>query len=106
MISFSTNQNDGSPKFTLGQIVATPEAIVSIEDSGQSPAEFLDRHIVGDWGIVDDEDKAANDDSLIDGSRILSAYNTTKGVKLWIITEAADDDGNREATTILLPSEY
>ena len=106
MISFRNNQNDGSPKFVYGQVVATPEAIAAIEDSGQSPADFLDRHIVGDWGIVDDEDKAANDDSLIDGSRILSAYNTTKGVKLWIITEAADDDGNREATTILLPSEY
>ena len=106
MISFSNNQNDGSPKFALGQVVATPEAIAAIEDSGQSPTEFLDRHISGDWGIVDDEDKAANDDSLIDGSRILSAYNTTKGVKLWIITEAEDDDGNREATTILLPSEY
>ena len=106
MISFSTNQNDGSPKFVLGQIVGTPAAIEAIEDSGQSPAEFLDRHVSGDWGIVDEEDKAANDDSLIDGSRILSAYKTAKGVKLWIISEAADDDGNRAATTILLPSEY
>ena len=106
MISFSNNQNDGSPKFALGQIVGTPEALAAIEDSGQSPSEFLTKHVSGDWGIVDDEDKAANDDSLIDGSRILSAYNTTKGVKLWIITDAEDDDGNREATTILLPSEY
>jgi hypothetical protein len=28
------------------------------------------------------------------------------GAKIWIITEAADDDGQREATTILLPDEY
>ena len=106
MSSFSTSQNDGSPKFALGQIVGTPQALASIEDSGQSPAELLDRHVSGDWGIVDEEDKAANDDSLIDGSRILSAYKTAKGVKLWIISEAADDDGNRAATTILLPSQY
>ena len=106
MISFSTNQNDGSPKFVLGQIVGTPEALAAIEDSGQSPAEFLDRHVSGGWGIVDEEDKAANDDSLIDGSRILSAYKTAKGVKIWIITEAEDDEGNRAATTILLPSQY
>jgi hypothetical protein len=43
---------------------------------------------------------------LIDGSRLLSAYRTALGEKLWIITEAVDDSGNRAATTILLPSEY
>jgi hypothetical protein len=36
----------------------------------------------------------------------LSAYRTLVGVKIWIITEAADDNGKRLATTILLPSEY
>ena len=106
MISFAPKQNDGTPKFTLGQIVGTPGAIEALENSGQSPAEFIDRHIVGDWEIFDEEDKAANDESLIDGSRILSAYKTSKGVKLWVITEAEDDKGNRSATTILLPSEY
>ena len=105
MICKSINQNNGSPKFTSGDIVATRSVIEAIEDSGQSPAEFLRRHLSGDWGIVDEDDKAANDDSLIDGSRILSAYKTIKGVKLWIITEAEDDDGNRASTTILLPSE-
>ena len=34
-----------------------------------------------------------NDQSLVDGSRILSAYKTLKGERLWIITEAADDRG-------------
>jgi hypothetical protein len=37
---------------------------------------------------------------------LLSAYRTSRNTKLWIITEAADDDGNRAATTILLPEEY
>ena len=105
MICKSINQNNGSPKFSLGEIVATRSAIEAIEDSGQSPAEFLRRHVSGDWGIVDADDKAANDESVIDGSRILSAYKTIKGVKLWIITEAEDDDGNR-ATTILLPRSH
>ena len=48
----------------------------------------------------------ANDQSLVDGSRILSAYRTLKNERLWIITEAADDQGHRAATTILKPSEY
>ncbi len=94
------------PKFDLGQKVATPQALQSLEESGQSPSVFLDRHVQGDWGCLSDEDKLLNDQSLIDGSRILSAYKTLKGVKIWIITEAADDNGNRMASTILLPSEY
>jgi hypothetical protein len=47
-----------------------------------------------------------NDSALIDGSRLLSAYTTRGGEKLWIITEAADEDGRRASTCLLLPSEY
>ena len=93
-------------KFELGQIIATPAVLKAIEASGQEPSFFLDRHIQGDWGWVDDDDKQANDEALVDGGRLLSAYRTLKGTKLWIITEATDDDGNRAATTILLPDEY
>jgi hypothetical protein len=50
---------------------------------------------------VDAEDWAANDQAIIQGERILSAYTLKDGVRLWIITEA-----DRAATTILLPSEY
>ena len=94
------------PKFSLGQTVATPAALKALEESGQSPGFFLDRHIQGDWGTLDDEDKRLNDEALVDGGRLLSAYKTLRGVKIWIITEAVGDDGNRSATTILLPSEY
>ena len=94
------------PRFTLGQTVATPAALKAIQQAGQSPAEFLDRHVRGDWGDLCDEDKQANEDALQDGSRILSAYHTSTGQKIWIITEAADEDDRREATTILLPDEY
>ena len=51
-------------------------------------------------------DDQLNDEALKDGSRILSAYLTLKGKKLWILTEATNDDGHRESTTILLPDEY
>jgi hypothetical protein len=43
---------------------------------------------------------------LHDGSRILSAYVLPTDVKIWIITEAADEKGERAATTALLPEEY
>jgi hypothetical protein len=96
-----------TPLFKLGQVLATPGAIDALEQAGQNVWEFLSRHIAGDWGVVDADDKAANDQSLKDGSRLLSAYmlNDEK-TKVWIITEAEDDDGNRAATTLLMPSEY
>src|SRR5262249_37743954 len=93
-------------KFPLGRLVATPGAIEALAESGQTPAFFIDRHLRGDWGDVDAEDWQANDRALQDGSRLLSAYRTLKGKKLWVITEAAGDDGKRAATTILLPDEY
>ena len=93
-------------KFTLGQIVATPGAIEALQEGGQTPDFFLDRHASGDWGEVDAEDGKLNDEALKQGSRILSAYRTLKGKKLWVITEAVDDQGQRAATTILLPEDY
>ena len=94
------------PLFDLGQIVATPGALEALHDAGQQPHEFLMRHVTGDWGDLDDEDKSLNNAAVIDGSRILSAYTTSKAQKIWLITETADDDGRRPSTCVLLPSDY
>jgi hypothetical protein len=93
-------------KFHPGQIVATPAALEALQDAGQTPSEFLMRHLAGDWGDLDDEDRQLNDAALIDGSRLLSAYVSRKNQRLWIITEAADDNGRRASSCLLLASEY
>lgn len=87
--------------FPLGTLLATPGALEVLAQSSQAPSTFLNRHAQGDWGEVCAEDKSLNDQALQDGIRLVSAYCTTKGVKIWIITEAY-----RSATTILLPEEY
>ena len=97
--------NNG-PLFDPGRLVATPGAIEALEAADQNVLEFVSRHLRGDWGTVDAEDKSLNDQSVSDGSRILSAFVLKTGLKIWIITEAADDDGKRVATTVLLPDEY
>ncbi len=88
-------------RFELGQVVATPGALRALQEAEQSPTAFLDRHVSGDWGELGDEDKQANERALREGLRILSAYTTSAGVTLWVITEA-----DRSATTMLLPNEY
>ncbi len=82
-------------------MVATPGALRALEAAKQSPEEFLMRHLNGDWGDLDNEDKKENELSLKEGFRLLSAYHLTSGVKLWIITEA-----DRSVTSLLLPDEY
>lgn len=90
------------PRFSLGQVVATPGALAALEEAGQMPHEFLVRHMTGDWGSeLSEEDVQENEFSLEHGLRLLSAYRTAKGEKFWVITEA-----DRSATTLLLPSEY
>jgi hypothetical protein len=87
-------------KFPLGQIVATPGALKALEEAGQTPEFFLERHVQGDWGEVCPEDKELNDQALVVGARVLSAYQTLRGTKIWIITEA-----DRSSTCLLLPDE-
>jgi len=86
-------------RFPLGQLVATPAALAELTHEDIQTA--LKRHLRGDWGDVEDEDRAENDFSLKQGFRLLSVYTGSNGTKFWIITEA-----DRSSTTILLPSEY
>ena len=92
---------NAGPMFRLGQIVATPGALAALTEAGQSPTEFLSRHVCGDWGDCEEEDRQANDDAIKHGDRILSVYSTSKGEKIWVITEH-----DRSSTCILLPDEY
>jgi hypothetical protein len=97
----TTNKQSTITRFALGQTFITPGAEEALQIAGQTATEFLRRHMSGDWGELSDEDVRENEFSLKEGLRLLSAYQTGKGQKLWIITEA-----DRSATTILLPSEY
>ena len=96
-----TNQRPTLSQFPLGETYITPGAEEALMIAGQTGIEFLRRHMSNDWGDLSDEDMQENELSLKEGFRLLSAYRTAKGQKLWIITEA-----DRSATTILLPSEY
>ena len=93
--------NHIGPKFSLGQVVATPGVLAAFEASSEEPGVLLRRHTSGDWGLVSQEDAKANDEALAGGGRLLSRYRTRQGRTIWIITEA-----DRSSTTLLLPEEY
>ena len=87
--------------FPLGKLVATPGVLDALLEVQEIPTTYVWRHLAGDWGDLDAEDKASNNDALKTGERILSAYNLKNGKRIWIITEA-----DRSSTCILLPEEY
>ena len=87
------------PKFSPGHIVITSNAAQHLSDADIASA--LRRHLRGDWGDLNAHDQRENERSLLDGCRLLSAYQTAAGVRFWVITEA-----DRSVTTLLLPEDY
>ena len=89
-----------SPRFALGQVVATPAVLEHLERHGVNASEYLNRHVRGDWGEVPQDDAAENEFAVTRRLRLLSSY-TIAGERVWIITEA-----DRSSTCLLYPSEY
>ncbi len=92
--------------FPLGRIVMTANLHRQLQAADPEHWEeklkgFIDRHASGDWGNLEEFDRQQNNSALEDGSRIFSAYHTSDGTKVWVITEA-----DRSYTTALLPEDY
>jgi hypothetical protein len=86
--------------FPLGELVATRGALDALRRAAQPPLLFVLRHLRGDWGEVGADDWALNDEVVESGERLLSAYRTAIGERIWIITE------RDRSVTLLLPDEY
>jgi hypothetical protein len=83
----------------LGRMMITAAAMAQLD-----PTEVLAclrRHVRGDWGDLDADDRKSNERALRHGGRVLSAYTTTQGQRFWIITE-----WDQSLTTVLLPEDY
>lgn len=87
------------PQFELGQLCATPNALSQLNQRDIDVA--LSRHLRCDWGEVCKDDWKANDQALLEDTRLFSVYKADCGEKFWIITEA-----DRSVTTILMPEDY
>ena len=92
-------------KFEPGNVHSTPGVNAKLKDAGfmRFMIVSLNRHINGECGSMGVEGKAAREEALVDGLRLMSVYKRKDHPDdtIWIITEA-----DRSATTILLPSEY
>lgn len=111
--------------FPSGQIVMTAAINGLCQDidcplKQETLCGLLSRHLAGDWGDVQDDSVAMNDESVrlvstcdpeAEGRNILSSYEV-EGVEIWIITDFGNFvvDGTKSAiaahTTVLLPEDY
>ena len=74
------------------------------DDPAETTGDRGDRGVVAADLTLTPDVFPTNEAALQGGSRLFSVYHTADTLKLWIITEAADDDGKRSATTVLLNS--
>ena len=95
----SARLDESKAKFPLGQTVATPNALNQI--SNEEILRAIARHVQGDWGTLETQDRNANEHALKSGGRLFSQYHSIQNIKFWIITEA-----DRSVTTVLLPEDY
>jgi hypothetical protein len=109
-------------RFPLGKVTITGGAVGALAGAGEHAAAFLTRHVSGDWGengrfdeieltaderrrgweATDDPGKINKWGLLTRRDRIMSEYQTRRGVRLWVITSLDGAGG----TTVLLPEEY
>lgn len=91
----------------LGRILVSPGVEENIQKritSGGWLVQCLMRHMQGDWGTIEEHDRAVNAAAIQHGSRVLSRYPLSPAIEdqfLFIIT-----DPGHEQTTVLLPEEY
>ncbi len=95
----SNDTQDKPRSLELGMLFITPGVVEKVKP--REVFQALARHEKGDWGIVCEDDRIANDEAMIHDSRVLSVYMDSQDTKFWIITE-----WDRSMTTVLLPSEY
>ena len=101
---------NAAAKFQLGQCVATPGALALLEKTGFSAVFLINRHLHGDWGDVCKEDAELNEMvyRLVSAEKLKATPRSkrTELKSVWVITDAADDDGIRRCSTVLLPEDY
>jgi len=86
-------------RFPVGEVSTTRSALERLDALGLKPSHLIACHQAGDWGDVDDADRAMNEESLHEEQRFFSSYEI-KAERFWVLTTA-----DRSRTTVFLPGD-
>ena len=98
-----------SPLFPLGHVLATPQALQLLAQFDVPAFTLVNRHVTGDWGDMDSQDRWKNNLALVHNSeRIVSAYKFTRTEGAERITEkfVVCTETDRSWTCVLTREEY
>lgn len=91
-----------APLFKLGQVVSTPGIRALLQTIEVDTDNLFQRHVRGDWGVVDARAREDNWRGLKNKYRVLSIYELSCGAVIVIVTEFYNDS----LTVIMLQDEY
>jgi hypothetical protein len=94
-------------KFELGRIVMSAGFCKFFDGAISSSIgadEFLDRHVVGDHGDLDEDIVQANEDALVNGGFIASIY-MFNGEELGVMTQVDLTETDCNVTTLFVASD-
>ena len=97
-----TGEADEIPKplFEGGWVSISQKALIALGIAGEDFRALLERHLLGDWGEVTEEEQMLNDLAVEHGELIRSIYCLSTGTEIYVTTEA-----DRESTILELPDE-
>ena len=98
-----------NPLFPLGHVLATPQALQLLAQFDVPAFTLVNRHVAGDWGVMDSQDRWKNNLALVHHSaRIVSAYKCTRTEGAERITEkfVVITETDRSWTCVISRDEY
>lgn len=94
--------NDRNPqRFSLGEVVITTLAVLTLDQAGECSRCLLDRHAAGDWGELSQEEYKRNDWAVDNSEEVLSAYRMVTGETIYVITSP-----DRSRTIVMHSDEF
>ena len=96
------------PLFTIGTVTTTFHAEMALDMSGESSAEYIERHASGDFGEITEEEifqnqKVINLKDKKECDQVFSAYSLSfNDVIIWVVTRFVP----KNFTKILKYQEY
>jgi hypothetical protein len=84
----------------LGAMTATPAAMAALARSEQTLLTLLARHVVGDWGDVDDQERADNWAAIAGDTGSVASVYAVGGATLLVVTNM-----DPRETSVLLAEE-
>lgn len=97
---FQRRKPQVQPLFALGTLKLSEKVYWLASKSLIDPLPYVQRHVRGDWGEIDDPERQAKNAALKQGAPMTSLFQITPSLQMLVIT-----DKDQRTTVVKLPEE-